>query len=159
MTTSHLIGHVRVLWRAERLMAELRLKRLLGTFALQAFAALIAACALLLFELASYLALVPIWGAIWSAAALGVFNLGIAGLITLLALRRPAGHELMIADEVHQQALAAFQAELQRAEEGSSASLLAALEGAAVPLLLPIIPLVIRRLRRRATQEGPKEAP
>jgi hypothetical protein len=158
MSTSHLIGHVRVLWRAERLMAELRLKRLLGTFALQALAALIAACALLLFELASYLALVPIWGAIWSAAVLGAFNLAIAGLVALLALRRPASHELMIADEVHQQAFTAFQTELQRAEEGSPASLLAALESAAVPLLLPIIPLVIRRLRKHAPRQGPKEA-
>ena len=52
MTTSHLIGHVRVLWRTERIIAELRLKRLLTNLGLQALAALIMACALLLFELA-----------------------------------------------------------------------------------------------------------
>jgi hypothetical protein len=157
MTTSHLIGHVRVLWRAERLMAELRLKRLLGTLGLQVLAALVAAGAMFSFGLASYLALVPIWGAIGSAAALGFINLVIAGLVAWLAVRRPVSNELIVADEIHQQALAAFQAELQHAEEGSATSLLATLESAAVPLLLPLIPLVIRRLRKHATQEGSKQ--
>jgi hypothetical protein len=69
MTTSHLIGHVRVLWRTERIIAELRLKRLLTNLGLQALAALVAACALLLFEVAAYLALVPMWGATWSSKA------------------------------------------------------------------------------------------
>lgn len=36
---------------------------------------LIAACALLLFELAAYFALVQRWDAIWSAVALGSLNL------------------------------------------------------------------------------------
>ena len=158
MTTSHLIGHVRVLWCTERLMAELRLKRLLGTLGLQALAALMAACALFLFELASYLALLPIWGATWSAAALGAFNLIIAGVVAFIASRRPTSRELSTASEVHEQALAAFQAELQRAEDNSAASLRATLESAAVPLLLPLIPLLIRRLRKFVTHEDHQKA-
>ncbi len=58
MTTRHLISHLRALWRTERMVAELRLKRLLTNIGLQALAALIAACALFLFEHAAYFALI-----------------------------------------------------------------------------------------------------
>jgi hypothetical protein len=158
MTGSHLIGHVRILWRTERIIAELRLKRLLANLGLQALAALIGSCALLLFELAAYLALVQVWNAIWSAAALGAFNLIVAGLIFLLALRRPASPELALAGEIHQQALSAFEAEIRNAENGSPASVRAALENAAIPLLLPLIPLVIQRLSKRKTDKAADEA-
>ena len=157
MTTSHLIGHVRVLWRTERIIAELRLKRLLTNLGLQALAALIMACALLLFELAAYFSLVQVWNAIWSAVALA-FNLLLAGVIVLFALRRPQTRELALADEIHQQALAAFEADLQKAESDSPASLRAAIEGAAIPLLVPLIPLVIKRLRKQATEKAEQEA-
>jgi len=158
MTTSHLIGHVRVLWRTERIIAELRLKRLLTNLGLQALAALIMACALLLFELAAYFSLVQVWNAIWSAVALGAFNLLLAGVIVLFALRRPQTRELALADEIHQQALAAFEADLQKAESDSPASLRAAIEGAAIPLLVPLIPLLIKRLRKQATEKAEQEA-
>jgi hypothetical protein len=75
MTTRHLIGHLRTLWRTERMVAELRLKRLLTNIGLQALAVFIAACALFLFELAAYFALIQRWDAIWSAVALGLLGL------------------------------------------------------------------------------------
>jgi hypothetical protein len=42
MNASRLVRHVHVLWRSERIIAELRLKRLLGSMGLQALAALMA---------------------------------------------------------------------------------------------------------------------
>jgi hypothetical protein len=158
MTMSHLIGHARVVWRTERIIAELRLKRLLTNLGLQALAALIVACALLLFELAAYFALVQTWSVIWSAVALGSFNLVTAGAIVLFALRRPRSRELDLADEIHHQALVAFEEDLQRAERDSPASLRAALESAAIPLLLPLIPLVIQRLRKPRAERAADEA-
>lgn len=78
-------------WRTERIIAGLRLKRLLTNLGLQALAALIAACGgVFLFEFAAYFALVQRWNAIWSAIALGLLNLGLAGLIVTLARRRPS---------------------------------------------------------------------
>jgi hypothetical protein len=148
MNASRFASHARVLWRTERIVAELRLKRLLGNLGLQALAALATSCALLLFELAAYFALVQSWSAIASATMLGFVNLVVAGLLVLFALRRPAGRELTLANDVHREALAAFEAELQHAETTAPATLRAALESAAIPLLLPLIPLVIRRLRR-----------
>jgi hypothetical protein len=156
MTTSHLIGHVRVLWRTERIIAELRLRRLLTSLGLQALAATIASCALLLFELAAYFALVRIWDAIWSAVALGFFNLVIAAAIVVWALLRPQSRELALAGEIHHQALAAFEAGLQNSEDHSHASLRAALENA-TPMLLPLIPLLIKWLRPQATEKAAKD--
>jgi hypothetical protein len=152
MTASHLVSHVRVLWRTERIIAELRLKRLLTNLGLQALAAFITACALLSFEIAAYFALVQRWDAIWSGVALGCFNLLIAGAVILVALRRPSSRELEFADEIHQQALTAFEADLQRTENESPTSVRAALESAAIPMLLPLIPLMIERLRKHKTE-------
>jgi hypothetical protein len=52
MSTSRLVRHAQVVWRSERIVAELRLKRLLGNLGLQALAALVLTFALLAFEIA-----------------------------------------------------------------------------------------------------------
>lgn len=155
MTTIHLVDHLRALWRSERIVAELRLKRLLTNLGLQAIAALIAACALLLFELAAYFAMVQRWDAIWSAIALGSLDLLLAGLIVLLALRRPVTRELALADNTHQQVLAAFEADLHGAGPGSVRSLV---ENVVVPMLLPLVPLIVQRLHKHLAEESTDQA-
>src|SRR5271155_2958338 len=120
MTTSHLVAHLRALWRTERIVAELRMKRLLTNLGLQAFALLIAACALLLFELAAYFALVQRWDAIVSAVALGLIDVVLAGLIGVVAIRWPVARELALAHDVHHQAVAAFEADLQDVDSHAS---------------------------------------
>ena len=114
MSTSRLVQHAHLVWRCERVIAELRLKRLLGNLGLQALAALITGFALALFEFAAYFALIQTWSAIGSAAILGVCNLVLAGLLMLFAARRPANRELMLANEVHRDAVNAFAAEVHR---------------------------------------------
>jgi hypothetical protein len=155
MTIRYLISHLRALWRTERTITELRLKRLLTNLGLQALAMLIAAFALLLFELAAYFALVQGWGAIGSAVALGSFDVILAGLVVLFALRRPAAHELVLAAEMHQQAIEAFETDLH---SDGPASLRAAIESAVIPALLPLIPLVIERLHKHKAELGSDEA-
>lgn len=147
--TRHLIGHFRMVWRTERAVAELRLKRLLTNLGLQALAMLIAACALLLFELAAYFALVQRWDAIWSAVALGTFNLIVAGSIILLAARRPAGRELTLAQEAHQQAISAFEEDLH-----GGGPIRAAIESIVIPVVLPLIPVVIERLHKHKAEKA-----
>jgi hypothetical protein len=148
MSISRLVNHAHLVWRTERIIAELRLRRLLTSLGLQALAALMMGFALLMIELAAYFALVEVWSAIASAAILGSCNMVIAVLLILLAQRRPASRELVLANEVHQEALAAFTDNIQQAESGAPGSLRAALESAAIPLLLPLIPLLIQRLRK-----------
>lgn len=152
MNASRIVDHAHVLWRTERIMAELRLKRLAGSMGFQAMAALMIGVALLLFEFAAYLTLVQAWSAIASAMLLGLSNLAIAGLLMLLALHRPPGRELALASDVHREAFAAFQTELRQAEADAPASLRTALEKAAIPLLLPLIPLLLRQLRRHKAE-------
>ncbi|MGA7072768.1 phage holin family protein [Bradyrhizobium sp.] len=151
MTMSHLIGHLRSLWRTERTVAELRTKRLLTNLGLQALAALIAACALLLFELAVYFALVQRWDAIWSAVTLGFVDVALACLIGLVAVRRHVARELALAHDVHQQAIADFEAELQDAD--GPASIRTAIENALLPALVPLIPLLVERLQAQGRDE------
>jgi len=158
MSTSRLIHHAQVVWRSERIIAELRLKRLLGNLGLQVLAALVLTFALLAFEIAAYFVLVQVWSISESPAVLGLCNLMLAVLLMLVALRRTASRELALAKEVHQDALTALTAELEQAEAVAPASLRGALESAAVPLLLPLIPLVIKRLRRHTGESAVSEA-
>ena len=155
MTASHLLGHLRALWRTERIVTELRMKRLLTNLGLQALAVFVAACALLLFELAAYFALVQRWDAIASAVALGLADVILAGLIGFFAVRRPDSRELALAHDIHQQAVAAFEAELQ--EMDGPASMRTAIETALIPALVPFIPLVIERLHQRKAESAAAE--
>jgi hypothetical protein len=159
MSTGRLAHHVHVVWRSERIIAELRLKRLLGNLGLQGLAMLVLAFALLSFEIAAYFLLVQVWSATASAALLGVCNLLVALLLLLLANRRPASQELTLAREVHKDALAALVAEIDQAESVAPATLRSALESTVVPLLLPLIPLVIQRLRRHRSQDAEAQTP
>ena len=149
MTPSYLVAHLRTLWRTERTIAELRLKRLLTNLGLQALAVLISVCAVFLFELAAYFALIQRWDAIWSALALGLVNLALAGLVVWFAVRRPPTRELALATEMHQQAIEAFESDL---DSHGSASIRNAIESAIIPALLPLIPLVVERLHKHKAE-------
>jgi hypothetical protein len=158
MSTSRLVRQAHVLWQSERIIAELRLKRLLGNLGLQALATLVLTFALLSFEVAAYFLLVQIWSASGSAAVLGLGNLVIALLLMLLAMHRPASREFALAREVHQDALTILTAELERAEAAVPSSIRGALESAAIPLLLPLIPLMIRHLRKHSGENAAQNA-
>ena len=116
MSTSRIIHRAQVVWRTERIIAELQLKRLLGNLGLQALAALVLTFALLAFEFAGNFVLVQRWSGGESAAVLGLCNLLIALLLALVAVRRSASRELALAKEVHQDALTALTAELEQAQ-------------------------------------------
>lgn len=153
MTTRHLIGHLRMLWLTERTAAELRLKRLLTNLGLQALATLIGSCALFLFEFAAYFALLQRWNAIWSAVALGSFNLVLAAGVVLAAFRRPVSRELAAAQEAHQQAISDFEADLH-----GGGPIRAAIESVLIPAVLPLIPIVIERLHGHKGETAKSDA-
>ena len=97
MNTENVVKHLRVLWRTDRIIADIRMRHLLVGLGLRAFAALIAAFGLLMLELAAYFALVQIWNAIYAAAILGAINFVIAALLFAIAARPPSGRELELA--------------------------------------------------------------
>ena len=132
------------------------MKRILTSLGLQALRRADRGLRAALFELAAYFALVQRWDAIWSAVALGFVDVVLACLIGVLAVRRPVTRELALAHDVHQQAVAAFEADLQDVD--SHASIRAAIESAVIPALMPLIPLVIERVHKRLAETTANDA-
>jgi len=86
VNTENVVKHLRVLWRTDRIIADIPMRHLLVGLGLRAFAALIAAFGLLMLELSAYFALVQIWSAIYAAAILGGVN-----FVPRFCLRSPRG--------------------------------------------------------------------
>jgi hypothetical protein len=80
VNTENVVKNLRVLWRTDRIITDIRIRHLLISLGLRAFAALIAAFGLLMLELAAYFALVQYWNAISAAAILGTVNFVIAAI-------------------------------------------------------------------------------
>jgi len=147
VNSENIIKHLRVLWRTDRIIADIRLRHLLIGLGLRAFAALIAAFGLLMLELAAYFALVHIWSAIIAAAILGVINFSIAAVLLAIAGRRPSGREVELANEIHGAAIEALQVEaraLQAQVTGAVHHPLSAL----LPLLTPLVAMTVKSLRK-----------
>ncbi len=150
MNTDNVAKHLRVLWRTDRIIADIRLRHLLVGLGLRAFAALIAAFGLLMLELSAYFALVQIWSAILAAAILGAINFALAAILFLIAGRSPAGRELDLANEIHDASIEALQLEARAFQAQLSSVAHHPLNGL-VPLLVPLITIIIRSLRKPST--------
>jgi len=148
----NIVKNLRVLWRTDRIIAEMRLRHMLVGMGLRAFAALIAAFALLMFELAAYFALVQVINAIAAAAILGAVNLAIALLLLFIASRRSLGQELTLANEIHDSAVDSLQREAQAAQSQVNRLMHHPLEGV-LPLLVPLITAAISHLRKPSASE------
>ena len=149
MNSDNIVRNLRLLWRTDRIIAEMRLRHMPVGLSLRAFAALIAAFALLMFELAAYFALVQVLSAIVAAAILGAVNLAIALILLLIASRRSLGQELTLANEIHDSAIDALQVEAQAAQSQVNRLLHHPLEGV-FPLIVPLITAAISHLRKPA---------
>jgi hypothetical protein len=149
VNTDNVVKHLRVLWRADRIIADIRLRQMLTGLGLRAFAALIAAFGLLMTELAAYFALVQIWNAIWAAAALGALNFAIAAILFALAARSPSGRDLELASEIHGSSVEALQIEARALHAEISAMAHHPLNGI-LPLLVPLITIIVKSLRKPA---------
>jgi len=150
MNSENIVRNLRLLWRADKIIAEMRLRHMLVGFGLLAFAALITAFALLMFQLAAYFALVGVVSAITAAAILGAVNLAIS-LILILAASRRAGtsQELGLANEIHDSAIEALQLDAKALQAQVDRLLHHPLEGA-LPLIVPLITAAISHLRKPA---------
>ncbi|PWE77528.1 hypothetical protein XF30_12975 [Bradyrhizobium sp. SUTN9-2] len=146
MNTENVVKHLRVLWRTDRIIADIRLRHLLIGLGLRAFAALIAAFGLLMLELSAYFALVQIWSAITAAAILGAVNFVIAAALFLIAGRAPSGRDIELANEIHDTSIEALQLEARALQAQVSGAVHHPLS-TIVPVLLPLIAVIIKTLR------------
>ncbi|MEY9754037.1 phage holin family protein [Bradyrhizobium yuanmingense] len=149
MNTENVVKHLRVLWRTDRIIADIRLRHLLIGLGLRAFAALIAAFGLLMLELSAYFALVQIWSAITAAAILGAVNFVIAAALFLIAGRAPSGRDIELTNEIHDTSIEALQLEARALQAQVSGAVHHPLS-TIVPVLLPLIAIIIKTLRTTA---------
>jgi 4-amino-4-deoxy-L-arabinose transferase-like glycosyltransferase len=155
VNTENVVKHLRVLWRTDRIIADLRMRHLLVGLGLRAFAALIAAFGLLMLELAAYFALVQYWNAISAAAILGVVNFVIAGILFAIAAKPPAGRELELATEIHSSAIDALQLEARALQSQVSGAIHHPLNGVLPLLIVPLITIIIKSLKKSAATARP----
>jgi Putative Actinobacterial Holin-X, holin superfamily III len=148
VNSENLIKNLRVLWRADRIIADIRTRHMLVGLGLRAFAALIAGFGLLMLELSAYFALVQIWSAILAAALLGVVNFVIAAVLFVIAGRPPAGRELELANEIHGSAIDALQIEARAMQSQFSGMVHHPLNSALPMLLVPLITIIARSLKK-----------
>ena len=147
MNTEGIINQLRMLWRADRIIADIRLQHLLIGLGLRAFAGLIAAFGLLMLELSAYFALVQIWSAIAAAAILGGINFAIAAILFVVANRKPSGREIELASEVHDAAMQALQLEARAVQAQVTGAVQHPLTSL-LPLLTPLVSVVVKNLRK-----------
>jgi hypothetical protein len=151
VNTENVVKHLRVLWRTDRIIADIRLRHLLMGLGLRAFAALIAAFGLLMLELSAYFALVQIWSAIAAAAILGAVNFAIAAVLFIVAGRPPAGRDIELANEIHGASIEALQLEARALQAQVSGAVHHPLS-TVVPVLVPLIAIIIKSLRKTTKQ-------
>ena len=148
MNTENVVKNLRVLWRTDRIIADLRMRHLLVGFGLRAFAALIAAFGLLMLELSAYFALVQIWTAISAAAILGAVNFLIAAILFAIAARPPSGRELELASEIHGSAVDALQLEARALQSQICGMVHHPLNEALPLLLVPLVTIIVKSLKK-----------
>ena len=153
MNTENVVKHLRVLWRTDRIIADIRLRHMLTGLGLRAFAALIAAFGLQMLELSGYFALVQIWSAIAAAAILGGVNFAIAAVLFVVAGRAPSGRDIELANEIHSSSVEALQLEARTLQAQMSGAIHRPLS-TIVPVLLPLIAIIVRNLRKTAKESA-----
>lgn len=147
MSAESVVKTLRLLWRADRIIADIQLRRMAAGLAARAFAGLFAAFGILLLELAAYFALVQIWNAITATVVLGIFNFLFAGLILLIAkIRTSRGRDYETAMALHNSAVEALQLQIRSFEPVRFSSLETFL-----PLAVPAIGLLVKTLRKSAS--------
>ena len=158
MNTENVVKHLRVLWRTDRIIADIRLRHLLVGLGLRAFAALIAAFGLLMLELSAYFALVQIWSAIAAAAVLGAINFAIAAVLFIVAGRPPSGRDIELANEIHGSSIEGLQIEARALQTQLTGAVNHPL-GTIVPVLVPLIAIIVKNMRKTARESAADATP
>ena len=152
-----IVRHIRILWRSESLLTELRIAAATRKAALLICAALVAAFALGMLNFAAFLALQPLWGAPLAALSVALADLVGAGVLLVYAQSSKAGAETTMLREVRDLALqdleaeaAGFEAELGKARDQVKDLVQHPLGSIAPSIVLPLLKSVIGALRTPA---------
>ncbi len=150
MKLDNAVRNLRVLWRADSIIADIHLRTLLARSGIFVFAALIATGGVLMLGIAAYLALSQLWGPIWAAVAVGGGNIVVAGIAAVIAGAIKPGRDLEFANEIHKSAIEALAADLREAEGEVKAIANAVrhpFDSALPALLVPVVGSLLKGLR------------
>ncbi len=147
-----LVRNLRILLRADLIIAELHLRRLMKKSVLCAVAFVIGVFGLVMLGIAGFMALEDVYGRVAAAAIMGGVGIVLALLLLWLANRVRSGEELNLAREVHATALVAVGRNLK--DTGANVSQFASftnnpLQAALPGLAMQLLGIVLKRLRRR----------
>jgi hypothetical protein len=151
MRFEQIVRSLRILWRADAIIAQIQLHGLLVRLGWRAFAALIAAFGLLALEIAAYFFLVQHLDAVLAAALLGLANFVLALIIVLASLRVRQSQDMQLALDLHKAAVEALQSDANalQADIASVRNLFnRPLDNALASLAVPAVQLLIKTLRK-----------
>jgi hypothetical protein len=109
----NVVRNLRILWRAESIIADIRFRQMMTRSSLRGAAVLLGVFAFLMGNLALFFALEQSWGSIWAAGLVGLANLLLAILLLIIAERSKPGREMELALEVRNTALQALETDAQ----------------------------------------------
>jgi hypothetical protein len=109
----NVVRNLRILWRAESIIADISFRQMMTRSFLRGAAALLGAFAFLMGNLSLFFALQQAWGRNWAAAVIALANLLLAVVILIVAQRSKPGREMELALEVRNSALQALEMDAQ----------------------------------------------
>jgi hypothetical protein len=109
----NVVRNLRILWRAESIIADIRFRQMMTRSSLRGAAVLLGVFAFLMGNLALFFALEQSWGSIWAAGLVGLANLFLAVILLIIAERSKPGREMELALEVRNTALEALETDAQ----------------------------------------------
>ena len=159
MRTDNMIQSLRILVKADAIIAEATLKSRLTQIAIQGMAFCACVFGLAMTGIAAFFELREVWGPIWAALAVGVSSLAFAMLLVLVSVYRKPPNDIQIARDMHKMALDSLLREGQLAASdfvGVRGAIRNAASETLVGMLVPLAALLLRTLRR-SRDEKPKE--
>ena len=106
-----LVRNLKLLWKSDRMLAEIRLKLVAQKIVLFVFAGLGGLFALGMLNMAIFFAIQETLGSAIAALLVGLGNLLLAGILLLVVQRLDTGPEARVVEEVREMALADIEAE------------------------------------------------
>jgi hypothetical protein len=151
MRVENVARHLRVLLRADAIIADIQFRSRASQAAYGSAAMLVALFGLVMFGIAGFFALRVIWGPAWAAACIGAIFVVIALILSLIGNAKKPGRELDLAMDVHKAALDALVNEAKSAGDdfSSTASFMKhPLDSALPSLVVPLASILLKTLRK-----------
>ncbi len=148
MKAEQLVRNLRILWRADSLIADIKLQHLAAKAGLNGFAAIVGAFGLLMLGVAAFFALEQAWGSIVAALVVGLANLLLALLLIVVAKRLQPDRDIELAQELHKSAIDAIAADAHALEQTLKQTVQHPLDALLPSLLVPLVSSLIQGTKR-----------